>query len=215
MPSVACSSLYSSASEGYVMKVRIVASLLVLSLLTGSAFANVVFVAALSGDQVEPDPVNTAGHGTASATHDASVHTLHVKLSYSDLSGPVDTAVIKCCAPGFDETAGEAINLSQFGFATGFTSGSFDGTIPLYETDTWSPNFLSDNGGTAELAHDRLVGGMLHDGTAPFVGIAYFEIATSMHPEGELRGNISAPEPATFVLLLSGLAAVAASRRRR
>jgi hypothetical protein len=49
----------------------------------------------------------------------------------------------------------------------------------------------------------------------PDLGVAYFNIHTTLNPGGEIRGNLAAiPEPSTVVFVLSGLGLIALRRFR-
>jgi hypothetical protein len=158
--------------------------------------------------------VSTLGGGFVTAEHDSGPSTLEVDLHFSGLTSNVTGAQIRCCS-ALDTTGGVAIDLADFGFPIGAPSGTFHAIIPLYEESSYEPAFWQASGGTGVLAHNVLVGSMQRL-PLPGLGIAYFELQTTMHPGGELRGNIiEAPEPATLVMLLCGAAAVCATRRRR
>ena len=99
------------------------------------------------------------------------------------------------------------------GFPSGDTSGNFDGTFDFLLNTTYRGGWLADSGGTPELAALALITGIAE-------GRAYLNIHTSNFPGGEILGFLqpqpaAVPEPASLLLLGSGLAAAAAHRRRQ
>jgi hypothetical protein len=79
---------------------------------------------------------------------------------------------------------------------------------------TYDAGYLAGSGGTAAQARDRLLDAM-RNGVPDNMNLAYFNIHTSFRPGGEIRGNIFVPEPASALLILCGLASIAAMRRAR
>jgi len=182
-----------------------------LSLALSIPASALTFSATLSGGQEAPTPVVTGGTGTALATYDEIANSLRVELSFSGLSANASDAHIHCC--GTTAVAvGVAIGFSAAGFPLGVTSGTYDHVFDLGNTSTYTAGFLTNfGGGTANGARDAL---LLAMGATNSSSRAYFNIHTSAFPGGEIRGNI-VPEPATALLLWSGLMAVAFLRRVR
>jgi hypothetical protein len=180
--------------------------------------APIVFTAALSGPNEEP-PNASPGTGFAIVTIDDIAHTMRVQVSFADLLGPTTVSHIHVInGPGDTNTADTlgpvATTTPTFpGFPVGVTSGSFDATLEMLLVGSYRPGWLTDSGGTAELAEAALFMGI-------FEGRAYLNIHTSEFPGGEIRGFLqqapaAIPEPASLLLLGSGLAAAGMRRRRQ
>jgi hypothetical protein len=120
-------------------------------------------------------------------------------------------AHVHCCVapPG---TIGVAVTPGTLpGFPTGLTAGAYDVVLDLTQTSTYTSGFLTLAGGGAMLAEAALVDGLQQ-------GQAYINSPTAAFPAGEIRGFLApVPEPASWALAATGLAAVAAlaTRRRR
>jgi hypothetical protein len=168
--------------------------------MTGSASANFSVATSFSGAQQVP-PVDSPGTGYAIVFVDPAIGTLNVNLNFSGLTSNTIAAHLHCCATTHTNS-GVAIDLVPAGFPLGDTSGQFARTFDLNNPDTYNPTFLSESG-TVELARARMIQSLkqLFD---PDTGLSYLNIHTTMHPDGELRGNL--PEPATILLVVCGLA---------
>jgi CHRD domain/PEP-CTERM motif len=96
------------------------------------------------------------------------------------------------------------------GFPLGVTSRTYDNTLDLTLASSWNPAFATANGGTRGSAEAALFSAMMQ-------GKSYLNIHTQVIPGGEIRGFLTqqTPEPATMLLLGTGLAEVAAKVRKR
>jgi len=186
----------------------VVAALLCLS---SSAFGSqITYIASLSGPAESP-PNNSTGVGFATAIIDTATHTLTVSATFSALTSSTSASHIHCCTTDpFTGTAGVATQTPSFtGFPLGVTSGTFGPmTFDLTQASSWNSAFITANGGTPASAETALAGGLA-------AGKAYYNIHTSDFPNGEIRGFLRVPEPATLILLGLGLTGVIALGRKR
>jgi hypothetical protein len=167
------------------------------------------FTTSLSGPAESP-PVPSPGVGSAVVTYDDALHLLRVQVTFSGLVAVTTASHIHSATavPGAGN-AGVATQVPSFaGFPLGVTSGSMDNTFDLTLASSWNPAFIAANGGTPGTAEAALFMGMIE-------GRAYLNIHTSEFPGGEIRGFLEpVPEPATLLLLGSGLVGIVARLRR-
>jgi hypothetical protein len=170
----------------------------------------IVFTANLSGPAEAP-PNASPGTGFTTVTYDSTAHTLRVQVTFSGLVAGTTAAHIHSATttPGAG-TAGVATQLPSFaGFPLGVTSGTYDNTFDLTLASSWNAAFITSSGGTPATAEAALFLGMIQ-------GRAYLNIHSNQFPGGEIRGFLQpVPEPATILLLGSGIAGIASIVRRK
>jgi hypothetical protein len=180
--------------------------------------APIVFNAVLTGPNEEP-PNASPGTGSALVTIDDVAHTMQVQVTFADLLAPVTVAHIHVInGPGDTNTADTlgpvATTTPTFtGFPSGVTASNYNSTFDMTLASSYRAGWIADSGGTTALAEVELFAGIME-------GRAYLNIHTEQFPAGEIRGFLqlqpaAIPEPATLLLLGSGLAAVGYRRRRQ
>jgi hypothetical protein len=160
-----------------------------------------------------PEAPNATGSG--SATFVLSPTELSISASWSGLSGTTAVAHIHCCTatPGTG-TVGVAVTPGTLiGFPAGVTSGTYDFTVDLTTSTSFTAGFITNfGGGTVDGARLALGQGFAD-------GSAYFNIHTTTFPGGEIRGFIEpvpVPEPGGAALVgVALLAFVIPVARRR
>jgi hypothetical protein len=188
-----------------------VAVLAALLLFSSSAFATTItYTAVLTGGALSP-ATWSPGTGFASVIWDSDTHLMTISATFSGLTTGTTASQICCTIVPFAGFAGVATQVPSFmGFPLGVTSGTFFTVLDTTLASTYNPAFVTASG-SVPAAEATLIGGLA-------AGTTYFNIHTTQFPGGEMRGFFvaSVPEPATLVLLGTGLSVIAmVSRRQR
>ena len=167
-----------------------------------------MFTTTLTGSQEVP-PSGSAGIGSALVTLDTATNLLTVNVSFAGLGSPTIASHIHCCAlPGTNAMVATAVPTFP-GFPLGVTTGTYLMTFDLTLASTYNPAFITAHGGTVAGAMAAFIAGLNS-------GQTYLNIHTSQFPGGEIRGQLNAvPEPASVLLLASGVMGAAGALRRR
>jgi MYXO-CTERM domain-containing protein len=185
---------------------------MLLLLFAPSAQAVVITLEAFLDGPSEFPPNASPGTGFASVEIDTLADTLALHVEFSDLIGTTTMAHIHCCVDpsATPSTAGVATTTPTFvGFPVGVTAAVFDIVLDLTLVTSYSPAFLTANGGDTSIAQATLIAGLLG-------GEAYLNIHTTEVPAGEIRGFFAVvDEPPSAALLLASFVLAAALRRRR
>lgn len=156
---------------------------LALALAGGSAAHAQIYKGTLSGANEIP-AITTNGSGIAVVSLNTTTRELHVKTTFSGLTGNTTSSHIHCCTVQ-PANAGVATTTPTFtGFPTGVTSGSFDAIFSTSATTTWNASFITANGGTPAGAEAAFLAGLN-------AGQSYFNIHSSFAAGGEIRGNLA------------------------
>jgi hypothetical protein len=172
--------------------------------------APITFASNLTG-AAEVPPTGSPGTGFATVVLDPAANTMHVDVTFSNLEAGTTAAHIHCCLPSPGATGlnvGIATMVPTFpGFPLGVTAGTYSHDFSLLDSATYNPAFVTAQGGTITGAAAALVAGIQNSET-------YLNVHSTLFPNGEIRGILT-PEPATLVMLLTGLVALGTIGLRR
>jgi hypothetical protein len=188
---------------------NIIGVVLSVLMLFGVAKADqLAFVTTLTGSQEVP-PSGSPGIGSALVTLDTVTNMFTVNVSFSGLLSPTIASHIHCCTlPGANAMVATAVPTFP-GFPLSVTTGTYLQTFDLTLASTYNPAFITAHGGTVAGAQAAFIAGLQS-------GQTYLNIHTSQFPGGEIRGQLQAvPEPATLLLLSTGVIAAAGALRKR
>jgi len=158
----------------------------------------------MSGPNESPSNASL-GVGTADVFYDTTLHTMHVMVSFSGLTGTTTASHIHAPTLMPDTgTAGIATVTPNFtGFPLGVTSGTYDHTYDMFAVGGFGTAYMAGNGGTFASAEAAFLSAMDNEK-------AYLNVHSSFVPSGEIRGFMHrVPDAAsTAALLALGLAAM-------
>ena len=185
---------------------------LALAVAAPAAATSITYSAILNGSSESPANASPAT-GLAIVTVDDVANTMRVQLTFAGLldvstashihviNGPGDANLADTLGPVATTTPAFA------GFPLGVMAGTMDQTYDMALAGSYRAGFITDAGGTIDLARAALF-----DGIAD--GRAYLNVHSRAFPGGEIRGFLApVPEPGALVLL--GTAALGAAGRLR
>jgi len=179
---------------------------------TASQATTITLSAFLSGANENP-ATPSLGTGLAIVTLDDIAQTMRVQVSFSGLTSNNVAAHIHCCAVPPANAGVATVTPTFTGFPSGTTSGTYDHTFNLLDPASYNPAFITAQGGLAN-ANAALINGLENNMT-------YLNIHTVNFGGGEIRGFLTPapiaaiPEPASLLLLGTGLVGAGLRRYRR